>query len=640
MGYVFLILAIFTLCAGHFLKAYRWSMFIKPYEKPDYNLLLQSLSLGYIVNFFVPFRIGDLARAWNSGRKMKNGVSFSLATIIVDRFLDVVFVGIIFILFYFVGFKTGTVISSIALYSVISIILVIAASIAIKYNKYLKIAVKKFAGIFNDKIELKILKLCWFSISCFKDLFNKLEKIKLYGFSILMWIMYITSYSLFALTLQNFGSQMGLIDIFMLLFSKANLDIVSIQSNPLISSYFWIIAVYIVSPLVIMIIVSLTIKKSKKTSAPKKEETYLQLLPHVNQEDRLLFLEGYFSAKSKEYFDNYLKINRDICILQDYSAGSNATTMLCTDDKTMFFRKYSFGDDANKLYEQIKWLKEHKNCLKLTPVLNVKYGSGYCCYDMPYDKSAVGSFNYVHSTPIKQSWPLLEKVLNDISKNLYTKNVRNSDEEHIQKYINIKVIKNLNIIKEDRTIRPILKYDNIYINGKKYKNLKFFEKYLTYDYLYDIFKNDYYSDLHGDLTIENIICVQNHHGKDGYYIIDPNTGNVHDSPFLDYSKLLQSLHGGYEFLMRTKNVDVYNNYINFLNTKSAVYDQLYANYKKYLEKHFSKEQVKSIFFHEIVHWLRLMPYKLRKDNDRAMLFYSGLIVVLNDVIEEYGDKNE
>ena len=47
--------------------------------------------------------------------------------------------------------------------------------------------------------------------------------------------------------------------------------------------------------------------------------------------------------------------------------------------------------------------------------------------------------------------------------------------------------------------------------------------------------------------IENIICTRNADGEDDFYIIDPNTGNVHDSSNLDYGKLLQSIHGGYEF---------------------------------------------------------------------------------------------
>ena len=31
---------------------------------------------GYAVNFLLPFHIGDIFRAWFTGRKMKNGVGF------------------------------------------------------------------------------------------------------------------------------------------------------------------------------------------------------------------------------------------------------------------------------------------------------------------------------------------------------------------------------------------------------------------------------------------------------------------------------------------------------------------------------------------------------------------------------------
>ena len=141
------------------------------------------------------------------------------------------------------------------------------------------------------------------------------------------------------------------------------------------------------------------------------------------------------------------------------------------------------------------------------------------------------------------------------------------------------------------------------------------------------------------MTIENIVCVRNT-TEDDFYIIDPNTGNVHESANLDYGKLLQSIHGGYEFMMKTYDVSLEENKINFLFTKSHTYVYFYEKLNEYMSSQFSREQVKSIYFHEIIHWLRLMPYKIRKDSDRVLIFYSGLLMVLSDVIEMYGDDNE
>ena len=129
--------------------------------------------------------------------------------------------------------------------------------------------------------------------------------------------------------------------------------------------------------------------------------------------------------------------------------------------------------------------------------------------------------------------------------------------------------------------------------------------------------------------MENIICTDP--AGEGFYLIDPNTGNLHDSPFLDYAKLLQSLHGGYEFMMKTAAVSAAENRVDFISTRSAAYDALFASLREELERRFAPDELRSIFYHELVHWLRLLPYKLRKDAKRAPMFYAGFIMAANDV---------
>ena len=131
--------------------------------------------------------------------------------------------------------------------------------------------------------------------------------------------------------------------------------------------------------------------------------------------------------------------------------------------------------------------------------------------------------------------------------------------------------------------------------------------------------------------IENIICRLNPGANGGWYLIDPNTGNLHESPFLDYGKLLQSLHGSYEFMMKTPRVTVQGSRIDFALTRSAAYDALYRALMADLQSRYPAAQVESILMHEVIHWLRLMPYKLAKDRKRAPMFYAGLVMVANDV---------
>lgn len=93
-------------------------------------------------------------------------------------------------------------------------------------------------------------------------------------------------------------------------------------------------------------------------------------------------------------------------------------------------------------------------------------------------------------------------------------------------------------------------------------------------------------------------------------------------------------------MMSTKSVKVSENKINFLFTKSSAYIELHERLRKYMKNQLGDERTRSIYFHEIIHWLRLMPYKIDKAGKRAVLFYAGMLMVMNDVIEMYGDRED
>ena len=247
-------------------------------------------------------------------------------------------------------------------------------------------------------------------------------------------------------------------------------------------------------------------------------------------------------------------------------------------------------------------------------------------------------FDYAHSMPKENAWKFIKKATECLENSLYKVNQRPADKATIDEYIKSKVNKNLDKIMNAKYLKRLMEYDKIIINGRSFHNLPYYLPYLSEEHLYDIFKNDTYSEIHGDLTIENIICTRNADGEDDFYIIDPNTGNIHDSSNLDYGKLLQSIHGGYEFLMATKNVSIEKNRINFVFTKSEAYTYLYDMLDKYMRENFEEERVKSIYYHEIIHWLRLMPYKIEKNGKRVLLFYAGMLMVMYDVVNNFEEE--
>ena len=45
---------------AHLVRTARWKLFINIYEKPNRRNLIQSISLGFLINNFIPFKLGDL----------------------------------------------------------------------------------------------------------------------------------------------------------------------------------------------------------------------------------------------------------------------------------------------------------------------------------------------------------------------------------------------------------------------------------------------------------------------------------------------------------------------------------------------------------------------------------------------------
>lgn len=611
-----LLLSMILMLIGHFFKVRRWGQFIKVYENPDTPNLLMSIGIGHSINIIIPYRVGDIVRIILSGRKMKNGYTNAIATVFIDLYLDTIVVSFLFIVFCFFS-NSQAIHDALILYVVLFSLIVLGTVILVRFKKEVKQLLEKICSLFNDRIKLKLLYMFWAVISAFKDIKDKLNRKEFIINTFGIWASYMVSYLLMSRISINYGYSFG--DIFSILFTSRSINIITAGSE-----FSFLFTCYLVLPLVVVMILGLILRNKTADGTIKSENRFL--LPQLSDIDKLAFLNAYFSNEDKNVIENYLDINKDVLIEKDLSSGSNAVTLLCFKENKRFFRKYAFGENGKKLNEQIEWIENHSESIKLCRIINKKIENNYCLFDMEYVDDSCGLFTFIHSYPFKEAKILLRKIINDLEKNLYEKKDLDSI-ANIEKYIQSKVTNNLDKICNSRgVIKQLAKYDTITINGVEYRNIKMLKKMFDLERLKTIFKNDPISDIHGDLTVENIICRNT-----DYYLIDPNSSNIHNTKFIDYAKLLQSLHGQYEFLMRTNYVRISDNKIEYYDNVTSAYEKLYKEFRKILEKMFSYEEMRSIYYHELINWLRLLPYKIEKNGDRAALFYAGFIKVCNDV---------
>ena len=632
MSFLLFTIAIILIIAGHIVKSLRQKQFSDFYEDVKLPVFNEALAAGYIVNLAVPFRLGDILRAILIGRKMKNGFSFAFATVVVDRILDVIVVGFIYLGLYLINPSASDDAGRSALFYMLLALAAIAIIALVTFaRRTVKKMIKAFAGIFNEKIELTLMFFFWSMITAFRDMAKRMSKRKLALLTLIMWGLYTLSYYTISLAIKSMGGEASLMYVFSYLFSSSSID-----KGNLANAYVdTVMAAYLAISAVILFVTGFTASRiqQNKSSDDNPEKT-MMLLPQVHEADRRSFLENYFEGDRHAYVRGYLEANSDIQIISDYSAGSNATTLFAIKDDRTIFRKYVVGQDADKLHDQVEWIERHREKLPLPVILEEKREEGMTLYDMPAVAGASGFFEFIHTNPVERSAAIIRNVFDDLNKGLYGNADTKASQDTIEKYIDEKIIKNIKIIEDNHRWSELLRQDEVVINGRRVRGFPSLKSALKKEELKKIFAGDTVSDIHGDVTVENIITMPagENNGKP-YYLIDPNTGNILDSRFIDHSKLLQSLHGGYEFLMRTERCSISGNEIRFMSGISRAYRDLYSEYRKYLKESFDEAQIKSIYYHEIADWLRLMPYKIEHDESRAAVFLAGMLLVADDIIK-------
>jgi len=84
--YLFLVavLIVFSIAV----RAKRWQMILNPMQKIELNSLFASTMIGYFGNGVLPFRLGEILRAYSLSEKTKLETSSVFGTIILERILD------------------------------------------------------------------------------------------------------------------------------------------------------------------------------------------------------------------------------------------------------------------------------------------------------------------------------------------------------------------------------------------------------------------------------------------------------------------------------------------------------------------------------------------------------------------------
>lgn len=620
-----LIVAVLLLLVAHGARAARWAfLFPKTYLTGRLTLLI-GLGIGYAVNALVPLRIGEVVRGIVVTRRKKVRFSYVMATIVAERVADLAVLALL--IAATAGFASDPIfaLATAALFAAAAM-LVVAAALVIRRSGGARRLAWRAAGIFNDQIRFAITDFIWSAAELIVG--GALLRWRFIAGTIVMWGLYSVAYAAFA---QAIGAPV--LDVVAAILQQPMGSLAtSLHGSGTISDETSLLVFVLTPILLILAYGALMQSRSFARSADL-------LLRHGKsgrgapnaQRDRFSASKGYesflgalFSGEDQAVSGFGMEAIDDCIVHKFFNGGSDAITALVETNQRLIIRKFATGTAAPKLKLQAEWLKRHRApSLPLVDVIGEREGRSVYSYDMPLVTPANDFYDSIHSSTTIRNRERLIHVL-EHAEALHARTLKgDASPTVVARYLEEKVTQNAAKIVD--FARHSIGRGCYFINETEF-DLAEWECLADSTWLLDQIHDRRVATIHGDLTIENVIIAPEH--PLGLYIIDPNPENIFDSPLIDWAKMMQSLHFGYETLNRGISCSLDGDTLRLAAARSQAYAELHATLEAEIMSRFGEDGLREVYFHELINYLRLTTYKIRQSQNRGLGFFACTSLLL------------
>lgn len=648
---------------GHFLRSMRTKLILDQAAQSSNRFQFGALSVGYLFNVILPFRVGELVRSLVIARRLHISLLYTFTAVVIERATDVVFLSLlVFVATVFLGGYTSTVliVSVIALGTSCAILLCLY--LLKNENRFLLKFISRFSQVFNTSISNSILFKTWSLIFGLQSFFRSKDQVRRYIlYACVSWVCYFVSAALivmavlpvfsgtdlflgglipYALPLTDlgvFGSQS---------YHQISMAITHIQTSGNIDLYAKLMWVTISLPIAFVGFVSLILyKKSKKTDslAPSRNTAYINKLLRYDDisQDFPTFLETYFQGSTLTRILHKIEVNGGLSLVKFFKGGSDAITVLALQNGSMYVKKIVPIEYADRLRVQYLWLRKFAKKKAIVDVIAEHRNEEYYAIDLSYSPENISLFEYVHNHSLEQSTQIIDEVWRYVFENIYElkkEAVHNKNRDlYIQERL-IDKVKKATMVNQD--LRQVIESETITINGEQYDNF--------YTVINKIKSNKKaWGDLavyrestaiHGDLTIDNILVDTK---VDEPVIIDPSDDNQIRGPIIDFARHTQSLIAGYEFLNADDeavkaSIDGDDIQINYHDRRSARYMELYDHLHSVVtENYLTETERRTILFHTGLLYGRMLAHRVYINPHNTLKYYAVCVVLLNEFYRQY-----
>lgn len=206
VNYIYLIPALVLYFSGVGLRAVRWHFLLRSIKPIPYGRLLQITIIGYMANDLLPFRIGELVRAYLLGETEGVSKASVLVTIVLERVFDgvtmLLFIGTASFFLPLNDYLRTLLLFGSILFAVVVFVLIVVARFRERFDWVIHRVLSRLPGHWYDRA-LKLLDSFFHGLSV---LHNPLDALAALFFSIGAWMLEAGMYAVlgvaFGITLQ------------------------------------------------------------------------------------------------------------------------------------------------------------------------------------------------------------------------------------------------------------------------------------------------------------------------------------------------------------------------------------------------------------------------------------------------------
>lgn len=644
---------------AHGLRAHNSQRLLSAIRPAGLLTSVRGLSIGFLFNVLLPFRLGELVRAHVVGKAMSISRAVVFFTILFERAVD----GILLSLFALgawsllkverpevaglvAGLGAGVLLVSVA----------VATLIFLLYSQHPRLLrwVRGATGIFNDRIRDRLRFVLWSITYGLHVIFRSTRLVRYVAVSALMWTLYLLSV---VALLQDVAPASGFLRK---LSTAAGAYLsVSIPSGPAFIGtfhyYFSLLAQgalgIAVAPLALSVVtwavlmapfalLGLGFLGFARRSEPQVLQDLLEPLKYKLHRDLDIsselshFLDEYFSGQQLSHVLSRSEMAGDYRIVKTFKGGSNASTLLVWEEGKLQVKKLTLLQHADKLKAQHDWLGQYAHLSRVPRVTRELYGKNFYSFNLEYRESFVPFFDYLHSESLENSYRVLEGVLDFVYGHIYETGQARRSAAELERYLDEKV---LGKVQDAARMSPVLAalvaQERLIINGRDCLNLPAcVRKLRSLPRALEDLETFHHTPIHGDLTVDNIIVCRR---TGEFLVLDPNNENAISDPVVDLGKLYQSLHSGYEFLCGLSSARVDGAEIRFEESKSSRYSAVFEHLQKLVHQRVPEGTRRAILFHEAVHYCRMLTYRVRLDPATVAAFYGIAVRLFGEFLNQY-----